>query len=120
MIECWREGSSSQFRPNITSKKAWGSELNRDWRSGLRKDRLRNWERAGQCHTKCTWSSGPEPHSLQVGSRLDTGRLQSSKFKVQRNGMAQKEKETKVAYKNISGLPFLRELMTSSGSEMGV
>ena len=35
--------------------------------------------------------------------------------------MAQKEKETKVIKNNIiSGLPFLRELMTSSGSEMGV
>ena len=44
--------------------------MNRDWRSGLRRDRLGNWERAGQWHSKCTWSSGPEPHSLQVGSRL--------------------------------------------------
>ena len=78
-----REGSSSQFRPNITSRKAWGSELNRDWRSGLRRDRLRNWERAGQWHTKCTWSSGPEPHSLQVGSRLDKVELRLDELKRQ-------------------------------------
>ena len=36
----------------------------------MSRDKLRNWERAGQRHTNSMWSSGPEPHSLQVGSRL--------------------------------------------------
>ena len=49
----------------------------------MRRDRLRNWERAGQWHTKCTWSSGPEPHSLQVGSRLDKVELRLDKLKRQ-------------------------------------
>ena len=49
----------------------------------MRRDRLRNWERAGQWHTKCTWSSGPEPHSLQVGSRLDKVELRLDELKRQ-------------------------------------